>query len=93
MSAELKGDTFSKLQHAVELINRSGDKIDAANVRKRIPTLATATIKLPKLTAVSSGTSKTLAKSTSIVPQKTFHNFFVLLFLPKLKLISLVVKN
>ena len=74
-TAEFKGDTFSKLQHAVDLNNRYGDKIDAANVRKRNPTLATAAIKLTKSRAVSSGFSKTLARSISIVPQKTFQNF------------------
>ena len=49
--------------------------MDTANVRKRLPPLATAATKLPKSTAVLSGISKTLAKTTSIVPQKTIHKF------------------
>ena len=49
--------------------------MDTANVRKQVPPLATAAIKLPKSRAVTSGVSKTLARSTSIVPQKTIHNF------------------
>ena len=49
--------------------------MDTANVRKRLPPLATAATKLSKSTAVTSGISKTLARSTSIVPQKTIHNF------------------
>ena len=72
-SLEFKGDTFSKLQLAVDF--KSGEKMDTANVRKRIPHLATAATKLSKSTAVTSGISKTLARSTSIVPQKTIHNF------------------
>ena len=71
-SLEFKGDTFSKLQVAVDFNNKSGEKMDTANVRKRLPPLAT---KLSKSTAVTSGISKTLARSTSIVPQKTIHNF------------------
>ena len=51
--------------------------MDTANVRKHVPPLATAAIKLPKSTGVTSGVSKTLARSTSIVPQKTIHNFCV----------------
>ena len=49
--------------------------MDTANVRKRLPPLATAATKVSKSTAVTSGISKTLARSTSIVPQKTIHNF------------------
>ena len=74
-SLEFKGDTFSKLQLAVDFNNKSGEKMDTANVRKRLPPLATAATKLSKSTAVTSGISKTLARSTSIVPQKTIHNF------------------
>ena len=74
-SLESKGDTFSKLELAVDFNNRSGDKIDSANARKQLPPLATAATKLPKSTAVTSGISKTLAATTSIVPQKTIHNF------------------
>ena len=70
-SLEFKGDTFSKLQLAVDFNNKSGEKMDTANVRKRLPPLATAAIKLPKSTAVTSRVSKTLARATSIVPQKT----------------------
>ena len=49
--------------------------MDTANVRKRLQLLATAATKLPKSTAVTSGISKTLARSTSIVQHKTIHNF------------------
>ena len=49
--------------------------MDTANVRRRLPTLATAEIKLPKSTTVTNRVSKTLARATSIVPQKTIHNF------------------
>ena len=72
---EFKGDTFSKLQLAVDFNNKSGEKMDTANVRKRLPPLATAATKLSTSTAVTSGISKTLARSTSTVPQKTIHNF------------------
>ena len=74
-SLESKGDTFSKLQLDVDFNYRSGDKIDSANVSKQLPPLATAATKLPKSTTVTSGISKTLAATTSIVPQKTIHNF------------------
>ena len=37
--------------------------------------MATAAPKPPKLTAVNSGISKTLTKTTSMVPQKTVYNF------------------
>ena len=74
-SLEFKGDTFSKLQLAVVFNNKSGKKKDTANVRKPLPPLTTAAIKLPKSTAVTSRVSKTLARATSIVPQKTIHNF------------------
>ena len=69
-SLEFKGDTFSKSPLAVDFDNKSGEKMDTANVRKRLPPLATAATKLPK-----SAISKTLVRSTSIVPQKTIHNF------------------
>ena len=49
--------------------------MDTANVRKRLPPLATAATKLPKSKVVTSGISKTLERSTSIVPHKTIHNF------------------
>ena len=49
--------------------------MDTANERKRLPPLATTATKPPKSTAVTSGISKTLARSTTIVPQKTIHNF------------------
>ena len=49
--------------------------MDTANVRKRLPPLATAAIRLPKSTAVTRRVSKTMATATSIVPQKTIHNF------------------
>ena len=81
-SLEFKGDTFSKLQLAVDFNNKSGEKMDTARVSKRLPPLATAATKLSKSTAVASGISKTLARSTSIVPQKNnsqfciFYNFF-----------------
>ena len=74
-SLEFKGNTFSKSQLAVDFKNKSGEKMATANVRKRLPPLATAATKLSKSTAVTSGISKTLARSTSIVPQKTIHNF------------------
>ena len=74
-SLEFKGDTFSKLQLAVDFNNKSGEKMDTADLRKRLPPLTTAATKLSKSTAVTSGISKTLARSTSIVPQKTIHNF------------------
>ena len=74
-SLELKGDTFSKLQLAVYFNNKSREKMDTANVRKRLPPLATAATKLSKSKAVTSGISKTFARSTSIVPQKTIYNF------------------
>ena len=74
-SLEFKGDTFSKLQLAVDFNNKSGEKMDVGNVRKRLPPLATAETKLPKSTAVTIELSKTLARSASIVPQKTIHNF------------------
>ena len=73
-SLEFKGDTFLKLRLAVDFNNKSGEKMNTANVRKRLPPLATAAIKLPKSTAVTSRVSKTLARATSIVPQKTIHN-------------------
>ena len=60
-SLEFQGDTFSKLQLAVDFNNKSGEKMDTANVRKRLPLLETAATKLPKSTAVTSGISKTLA--------------------------------
>ena len=41
-SLESKGDTFSKLQLAVDFNNKSGEKMDVGNVRKRLPPLATA---------------------------------------------------
>ena len=66
---------FSKLQHAVDFNNKSGEKMDTAIVRKQLPPLATAATKLPKSTAVTSGISKTLANYTSIVLQKTIHSF------------------
>ena len=59
--------------------------MDTANVRKRLPPLATAATKLSKSTAVTSGISKTLARSTSIVPQKTIHNFVCSTFSSKTK--------
>ena len=74
-SLDFKGDTYSKLQHAVDFNNKSGEKTDTANVRKRLPHLASAATKLPKSAGLTSGISKTLARSTSIVPQKTIHNF------------------
>ena len=72
---EFKEDTFSKLQLAVDFNNKSGEKMDRANVRKRLPHLATPATEVPKSTAVTSGISKTLARSTSIVTQKTIHIF------------------
>ena len=44
------------LQLTIDFNNKSGEKMDAANVRKRL-------------------NLKALARSTSIVPQKTIHNF------------------
>ena len=53
-SVEFNGDTFSKLQLAIDFNNRSGVKIDTANVRKRLLPLVTVALKLPKSTAVTS---------------------------------------
>ena len=36
-SLEFKGDTFSELQLAVDFNNKSGEKMDTANIRKRLP--------------------------------------------------------
>ena len=58
-SLEFKGDRFSNLQLAVDFNNKSGEKMDTANVRKRFPPLEAAATKLPKITAVNSGISKT----------------------------------
>ena len=74
-SPEFKGDTFSNLQLAVDFNNKSGEKMGTANVRQRLPPLATAATKVAKSTSVTSRISKTMARSTSIVPQKTIHNF------------------
>ena len=59
-SLEFKGDTFPKLQLVVDFKNKSGEKMDVGNVRKRIPPLATAATKLAKSTAVTSRISETL---------------------------------
>ena len=74
-SLEFKGDTFSKLQRAVDFNNDFGEKMDNANLSKRLPHLKAATTKLPKTTAVTSGISKTLPRPTIIAPQKTIHKF------------------
>ena len=91
-SLEFKGDRFSKLQLAVDFNNKSGEKMDTANVRKRLPPLATPATKLSKSTAVTSGISKTLARLHQLYHRKQFTILYVLQFLRKHKLINLVVK-
>ena len=49
--------------------------MDTANVRKRLPPLATTATKLAESTVLTRGISKTVARSTSFVTQKTIHNF------------------
>ena len=72
---EFRGDTFSKLQLAVNFNNKTEEKIDTASIRKRLPPLTRAATKIPKSTTITSGISETLARSTSIVPKKTILNF------------------
>ena len=48
--------------------------MDTGNVRKPLPPLSTAATKLPISTGVTSGISKILERSASIVSQKTIHN-------------------
>ena len=89
---EFKADTISKLQLAVDFNNKSGEKMDTAIVRNGLPPLATAATKLPKSSAVTSGIAKTLARSTSIGPQKTIHNFVCSTISSKTQLINFVLK-
>ena len=89
---DFKGDTFLKLQLAVDFNNKSGEKMVKANVRKRPPPLATAATKLLKSTAVTGGISKTFARSTSIVPQKAIHNFMCSTISSKTQTDQVVVK-
>ena len=91
-SLEFKGDTFSKLQLAVDFNNKSGEKMYTANVRKRLPPLATAAIKPSKSTAALVESQKHWRDLHQLYHRKQFTILYVLQFLRKLKLINLVVK-
>ena len=56
---DFDGDTFSELPLAVDFNNKSGETMDTANVRKRLPTLASAATEIPTSTAVLQRSSKT----------------------------------
>ena len=66
--------------------------MDTANVRKSLPPLATAAIKLQKFTAVTSGISKHWQDLHQFHHRKLFTVLCVLQFFRKLKLINLVMK-
>ena len=62
---ETNGDVFTKLQLAVDLNDKTGEKVDLATVHKRLPISNTAKM----LT-----TTKTMATKTTGIAQKTIHN-------------------
>ena len=73
-SVEFIGDTFSKLQLALTLITDLETKLIPLIYASDFPWQQRQ--KTAKRSAINSGISKTLARSTSFVPQKTIH-FFV----------------
>ena len=91
-SLEFKGDTFSRLQLAVDFNDKSGEKMDTANVRKQLPPSATAATKLQTLQRSLAEFQKHWQDLHQLYHRKQFTILCVLQFLRKLKLIKLVVK-